>query len=309
MNYFFLFLLIPFNLFAQYPSVIGQEGNIAVSSTSSTINFWVNNPIQLKSTIGWMNIADTTLGKANYGENSDVLGEADGSVLSLGDGGSVIIQLQETFGNVDGYDFAIFENSFSDDFLELAFVEVSSNGTDFYRFPAISLTDTVEQIGPFDVSETERINNLAGKYPVFYGTPFNLDDLPNINSLNKQAISHLKIIDVVGSLNTDFCSYDSQGNKINDPWPTAFESSGFDLDAIAILHPNTIQIEENLEAEFSFEDNILTFVKKQPHFKILDFSGRIIKNSRNRKEINLNSFKSGIYIVQLKERNFKIFVQ
>jgi hypothetical protein len=49
-----------------------------------------------------------------------------------------------------GYDFAIFENGFpfgsGSFYLELAFVEVSSDGKHFVRFNAISNTDTTQQI-------------------------------------------------------------------------------------------------------------------------------------------------------------------
>ena len=41
---------------------------------------------------------------------------------------------------------------------------------------------------------------------------------------------------MVGSLNPRFASYDTANRKINDPWPTPFPSSGFDLDAIGVIH-------------------------------------------------------------------------
>ena len=42
--------------------------------------------------------------------------------------------------NGNSWDFCVFENAFNDSFLELGFVEVSSNGNDFYRFPSTSFT-------------------------------------------------------------------------------------------------------------------------------------------------------------------------
>jgi hypothetical protein len=41
---------------------------------------------------------------------------------------------------------------------------------------------------------------------------------------------------VIGSLNDSFVSKDAFGRKINDPFPTPYPSSGFDLDAIGIIH-------------------------------------------------------------------------
>ncbi len=34
----------------------------------------------------------------------------------------------------------------------------------------------------------------------------------------------------------EYATYDIYENPINDPWPTPFESSGFDLDAVGIIH-------------------------------------------------------------------------
>jgi hypothetical protein len=44
----------------------------------------------------------------------------------------------------------------------------------------------------------------------------------------------VRIVDVVGSLTLG--SVDSLGNVVNDPYPTAFASGGFDLDAVGVLH-------------------------------------------------------------------------
>ena len=46
----------------------------------------------------------------------------------------------------------------------------------------------------------------------------------------------IKIIDVVGSINESFATYDINGKPINDPYPTAFATGGFDLDAIGVIN-------------------------------------------------------------------------
>ena len=71
------------------------------------------------------------------------------------------------------------------------------------------------------VNATE-IYNLAGKYRAQFGTPFDLEELTGITGLDVNNVTHVKIIDVVGSLNESYASYDSQGNIINDPFPTPF---------------------------------------------------------------------------------------
>jgi hypothetical protein len=182
---------------------------------------------------------------ADWGSPSAALGIADAEidsfpVVSLGDGGSITLTFDLPIANGVGADFAVFENSFVDDFLELAFVEVSSDGTHFYRFPSISLTPTATQIGPFSPLDPTNLHNLAGKYRAGFGTPFDLSDLTPFAGveLDLMNIRYVRVRDVVGSIDPLFGSTDSEGRLINDPWPTNFSTGGFDLDAIAVLHQN-----------------------------------------------------------------------
>ena len=144
--------------------------------------------------------------------------------------------------NRPGPDFAVFENGFANAqnpdmyFLELGFVEVSSDGVNFFRFPAISNVQTSTQIGGFGCIDPTQIHNLASKYPAMYGTPFELDEIPDNPLLNKNNITHVRIVDVIGTIDPEYCTYDSQGHIVNDPWPTAFASGGMDLDAVGVIH-------------------------------------------------------------------------
>jgi len=176
-------------------------------------------------------------------------------VVSLGDGGSAICTFQYPIKNGIGNDFAVFENSFDDTFLELAFVEVSSDGINFVRFPSHSLTDTTLQTNTFGTTDATKINNLAGKYRSSYGTPFDLQELSSNPILNINYITHVKIIDVVGSVNKQYAKRDSYNNMINDPWPTPFPNGGFDLDAIGVIHQNTsVGLKEN-----NLDDNLYLY--------------------------------------------------
>ena len=220
-------------LFAQFPPPVGYEGTTAIQKDSSVFIAWAQ---ACDIERGLMKISEPDLGFASVGSKSSCIGKANNEVVSMGDGGSVILSFEFPIVNGDGWDFAVFENSFDDYFLELAFVEVSSDGENFFLFDAVSLTPNIVQVGGFGQLEAEKIHNLAGKYRGGFGTPFDLNELENIYSLNINSISHIKIIDVVGCINEDYAQYDSQGNIINDPWPTAFPSSGFDLDAIGVIH-------------------------------------------------------------------------
>jgi hypothetical protein len=190
-------------------------------------------------TRGPVEIAVKNSALAGFGTPADATGPADAtpedplSVVSLGDGGSATLRFDPPFENIAGPDFAVFENGHLGGFLELAHVEVSSDGTRFFRFPSISLTQTGEQIGSFDVLDPGRIHNLAGKHRAGFGTPFDLEDLRQHEPLlDLDRITHVRVIDVVGTLDPAHASFDSEGRIINDPYPTPFFTGGFDLDAV-----------------------------------------------------------------------------
>jgi hypothetical protein len=240
--YSLTFLLFFFhNLEAQFAPAAGLPGSTAVYKDSIIITQWAK---ACKFFRGPKQIGVDSLGFATVGDSTMAIGMADGQVVSLGDGGMAECIFDKPIKNGVGFDFAIFENSFLDTFLELAFVEVSSDGINFFRFPSISLTQDTQQINSFGAVNPEQINNLAGKYRLFYGTPFDLEELQGITGLDINHITHIRIIDVVGSIDNAFARFDSQGHKINEIFPTPFPSSGFDLDAIGVIHTQTSIFEE-----------------------------------------------------------------
>ena len=236
---FILFFLHQVVLLAQsFPPPVGQAGSTAISKDSSIFKDWA---VQGFIQRGWQDISTPSLGLASAGDDQNCTGlPLEKGAVSLGDGGSAICTFNKPVYDGPGFDFAIFENSFDGLFLELAFVEVSSDGLNFFRFPAESLSDTTVQTGTFGNTDARKINHLAGKYASGYGTPFDLNVLNSKPALNLQAITHIKIVDVVGSLNSAYCSRDAAGRKINDPWPTPFPQGGFDLDAIGVIHSSTV---------------------------------------------------------------------
>jgi hypothetical protein len=232
----------------QFPPAAGQEGSTAIARDSSIIQSWASGTELVR---GYIQISDTSVyssgsNKATFGHPSYALGAAEGistEVVSLGDGGIATLTFDRLVVNGPGADFAVFENSFGDTFLELAFVEVSSDGVNFSRFPSVSLTQSETQIGAWDEIDPTNIHNLAGKYRQGFGTPFDLSELEYNPLVDVNAIRFVRIIDVVGSVNPEYASYDSQGNIINDPFPTPFNSGGFDLDGVAVINcnvPNTV---------------------------------------------------------------------
>ena len=166
------------------------------------------------------------------------LGKAEGTsfdVVVLGDNGRITLTFGGSIVNGAGADFAVFENSFDDNFLELARVEVSSNGSTFVRFSAISLT--ANPVGGFGTIDPTNIIGFAGRYRQGVGTMFDLDELKGAPGLDVNNVRYVRIVDVVGD-GTAFDDYPVAfgGPKpIYDPYPLT-GSAGFDLDAIGVMH-------------------------------------------------------------------------
>jgi len=249
-----LFLLI-LPLHAQFPPAAGEPGSTAIHKDSSIIAGWATNCIVSR---GFINITDTmvtytqsgtTSNHAFFGTDTLATGypETNMTCVSLGDGGSAVLEFEKPIKNEAGPDFAVYENGFQTAstpyqcFLELAYVEVSSDGMNFVRFPSFSNTDTSVQIGGFDQLDPTKIHNLAGKYIVDYGTPFDLGDIADSAGIDINNITHVRVTDVVGILDSVYGNFDSQGRLINDPWPTPFHSCGFDLNAVGVIHYNENQ--------------------------------------------------------------------
>ena len=219
---------------------VGTEGCNAIQFSDNRILGWATS---CHLELGPTDIANpSTL--VSYGDSTAAIGPSTGdnlAVVSLGDGGSATLSFARPIANGEGYDFAVFENSFDDNFLELAFVEVSSDGEHFVRFAATSLTPTDVQVGSYGPVDPTFINNLAGKYRAGWGTPFDLDELRDSANIDINNIRFVRIVDVVGSIDPQYGSRDAFGHIVNDPYPTSSYSGGFDLDAVAVMHFAQVQ--------------------------------------------------------------------
>lgn len=234
-----------------YAPAAGQPGSTAIAASDPSIVAWgsaVGTVVR-----GPYDISDPGSPLVSFGNPDAVLGPANGydpgtglpvtspdAVLSLGDGGSITVLFARPITNGPNAYFAVFENGFNDTFLELAFVEVSSDGTSFFRFPNHSLTQTTTQVDQNSTTtnglDPTNLDGFAGKYRVGFGTPFDLDALADTPGLDLTHITAVRLVDVVGSIDPLYGTFDSDGHLINDPWPTGFNTGGFDLDAIGVLH-------------------------------------------------------------------------
>jgi len=213
--------------------------------------------------------ASVALGPAT-GDRLDIvsLGDLDQSQIDAGlMPGQITVTFAEPVRDGAGYDFAVFENGLISNasyltgsvagqmFAELGYLEVSSNGVDFARFPSVSLTPA--PVGPYGTIEISDVFNLAGKHPngnnICTGTPFDLSDIaehPLVvdGTVDINNISYVRIVDIPGSGDfvDDATAYvDSQtwpawdyytsSHPVYDAWMT-WDSGGFDLEAVGVLH-------------------------------------------------------------------------
>ncbi len=260
-----------------------------------------------------------------WNDPTKALGPATGepfNIVSLGDldvqeiaQGKLPGEITLTFSNPDdpnnltdpnfairdgnGYDFVVFENGQINNyfptggpvegvmFAELAYVEVSSDGTHFARFPSVSLTDKPNGPYPYLKLEISNLHGLAGKHPNAYGvctgTPFDLrmlaDDVNVVSGLvDLYDIHYVHIVDIPGSgdfrdearkridPNTypDWNSY-RDDHPIYDAWLT-WGSGGFDLEAIGVLREQEYEADINLDGIVDFYDLELFISAWLSHF-------------------------------------------
>ena len=290
---------------AQFAAPVGQLGTTAMYKDSSAFVSWASSG---KLVRGLQNIANPSLGYVNVGDSASAFGIADiMGVVSLGDGGYETLEFTSPIIDGAGPDFAVFENGFNDTFLELAFVEVSSDGVHFFRFPAVSNIDTTTQTSSFGSTDATQIHNLAGKYRGEYGTPFDLAEIADDALLNKQAITHVKIIDVIGCIQNQYCNRDVNNHIVNDPWPTDFGSGGFDLDAVGVIHQKAVGLDELELKHISIYPNpasdilYINLPLTNFSFEVINSLGEVIVRSENKSitSVELSNVKPGIYFLKL----------
>ena len=229
------------------PGFVGPLGN-GISSSPNVVN---------PAFVGWANVITSYLPAPGvdpgWNDPTMALGPVTGDnfdVVSLGDlnsqqiaayasPGQITLSFNRGIRNSAGPDFAVFENAFgtaNSVFADLAYVEVSSDGSHFARFPSTSLTPSA--VGPYGSIDPTNVHNLAGKHVNAYGnswgTPFDLATWRAIRWCSRgrstcNGIHYVRLIDIPG----DGSSHDSAGRSIYDAWPT-YGSGGFDLEAIGV---------------------------------------------------------------------------
>jgi hypothetical protein len=172
-------------------------------------------------------------------------------VHSLGIQGQLTLAFHPPLRDGPGADLLVAENpfmtAFGRVFAEVCFVEVSSDGIDFARFPARYLGPDADP-GPFATLDVASYENLAGAVPVLAGSAmapladpqdvveaggdaFDLADLAQhplvlAGRVDLSAITQVRLVDVQSGVDRD-----ATGRRIRDTG-----SGSADIDAVTAIH-------------------------------------------------------------------------
>lgn len=218
----------------------------------------LDNPAIVGWATGYLDYAPALDVVPPFDDPAKALGPATGEVLdtvSLGEReagspdppGAITLTFDAPIVDGAGPDLVVFENTFPSAtglFAELAYLEVSTDGEVFARFPCVSLTaEPIAQYGTMDPTD---VYNLAGMlinaYGSGQGTPFDLADLAENSAvlsgdLDLADVNYVRVVDIPGAGDyfdsATALDYD-QDHPIYDPHPT-IGSAGFDLEAVGVV--------------------------------------------------------------------------
>jgi hypothetical protein len=308
-----------------FPPAAGQTNSTAVDADDAGIDAWAT---------GYKDYVPGLEADAEFQTPQKSLGVPGNSddtnqgviydIVSLGRGGSITITFSRPVFNGPDYDFAVFENSFSDDFLEFARVEVSSDGLNFVAFPAFSTVPA--PVGGFGSVDTTDVEQVAGKYRGGFGTPFDLQQLAGAANIDLNDIRYVRLTDLVGDGSAvndltpaslahwlGIAEADLPGVLVSiasnappaiyDVYPT-YDSAGFDLDAVAVLNAGAIPVDVDID---SFDANneidpastanipVTVFTTKIADGDAIDFDARTINPATLRLGYGEAAIVSGPY--------------
>ena len=287
---------------------VGTDGCNAIAADDNQFVAWATSVVLTR---GPQDISNPNSPAVTFGDETNAIGPATPNnsmdAVSLGDGGSALVTFERPIQNGEGPDFAVFENDINGGFLELAFVEVSSDGVHFVRFPATSLTQTETQTGSFAFTDPTFINNLAGKFQIGYGTPFDLEELADSANINIDSIVYVRIIDVVGNIDPQYATYDAFGHIVNDPWPTDFASCGFDLTGVGVIHQKPVGIDNHeMPQVFAYPNpcngTLYIINENAERVELYNVNGQLldmVNNGDTHITLNMQSYPAGLYLLKV----------
>lgn len=287
---------------------VGTAGCNAIAADDNVFVAWATGVVLTR---GPQMISNPSSPLASFGDETNAIGPAtlnnSMDAVSLGDGGSALLTFERPIRNGEGPDFVVFENDNIGTFLELAFVEVSSDGEHFVRFQATSLTPTDEQVGSFGSVDPTFINNLAGKFRIGYGTPFDLEELAGSENLDIDSIVYVRVIDAIGTIDPQYATYDAFGHMVNDPWPTNFASSGFDLTGVGVIHQKPVGVEDRDVTRITVypnpcNDRIYVNLDEIQKVELYNMNGQLLEMMQPNDThfmLDMQQYPAGLYLLKV----------
>ena len=245
------------------PNAQGCDSTITINLTVIPIDSVHKNdaiPADDQRIVSWVSGIELYRDSA-YGNYYDAIGQViNTKYVCLGDTGSAMATFNRPIADGDGYDFAVFSHGVK---IKTAFVEVSSNGKNYFRFPSHSSAVTNNSN---DAYVSDNYSGLAGVYPTGYGTAFDLNDLPDHPALNKYNVRFVRIITVKTATDKD-----NAGNVIYD------DNSGFNLAGIGIINAGVMYNVADMENLLT-DSNSYEIVSPAVQGVIQDGNGEYYKN-------------------------------
>jgi hypothetical protein len=194
------YLLIAFVLFVSFV--------VMPHASKSTAGSFPAKGVTPDVAVAW---ATEVIESNHHSPADNILGAVDGQwAIGFPGGGTITVSFDKPITNGPGPDFAVWENGFAVQegllFVELAYVNVSSDGNTWVTFPSVFLEDPNANL----IADPTEIYNLAGNYIAHYvsdehkqGTPFDLEDLMNLSEVQSgqvdlNTIQYVRLRDILG---------------------------------------------------------------------------------------------------------------
>jgi|GEM_PF-3523830 len=209
----------------------------------------------------------------NHTSAENILGAVDGQwAVGSSGGGTITVSFGTPITNGPGPDFAVWENGFyvSQDrlYVELGYVDVSSDGQTWVTFPSVFLDEPEANL----LVDPTQVYNLAGNYIANFvpdeqkqGVPFDLEDLADLpevqsGSVNLYSIQYVRLRDIIG-VSEGGNSHDqatylgySENHWIDDG---ISYGGGADWDAVGVIHTFQLTADFNGDSRVDLIDLLI----------------------------------------------------
>ena len=121
------------------------------------------------------------------------------------------------------------------------------------------------------------------------------------------SIVYVRVIDAIGTIDPQYATYDAFGHMVNDPWPTNFASSGFDLSGVGVIHQKPVGIDNHeMPQVFAYPNpcngTLYIINENAENVSLFDMNGillRMVDNGETHITLNMQSYPAGLYLLKV----------